>query len=182
MPRAAAFVHAAVDLCHQYGARVLVNGDPALAAATGADGVHLPAGNWRRKPRGRISRWSPPPAIPRRNSNGPRKLGCDFAVFGAVRTTASHPGVAGIGWEGLAAALAVPPLPTFALGGLSRGGPRCRPTRRRPRHRRDPRRMELSYSAASGSGLGSSFAAIRYWSEAHAPRSTPLQRAEQNGR
>jgi 8-oxo-dGTP diphosphatase len=48
------------------------------------------------------------------------QLGCDFAVFGAVRATASHPGVAGIGWDGLAAALAVPPLPTFALGGLSR--------------------------------------------------------------
>jgi 8-oxo-dGTP diphosphatase len=41
-------------------------------------------------------------------------------VFGAVRATASHPGVAGIGWEGLATALAVPPLPTFALGGLTR--------------------------------------------------------------
>ena len=29
-PRRAAFVHAAVDLCHQYGARVLVNGDVAV--------------------------------------------------------------------------------------------------------------------------------------------------------
>jgi 8-oxo-dGTP diphosphatase len=28
--------------------------------------------------------------------------------------------VAGIGWEGLATALGVPPLPTFALGGISR--------------------------------------------------------------
>jgi thiamine monophosphate synthase len=27
--------------------------------------------------------------------------------------------VAGIGWEGFAAAVAVPPLPTFALGGLA---------------------------------------------------------------
>ena len=47
-------------------------------------------------------------------------LGCDFAVFGPVRPTASHPGAAGIGWEAFAAALAVPPLPTLALGGLNR--------------------------------------------------------------
>jgi hypothetical protein len=32
------------------------------------------------------------------------------------------------------------------------------------------------------SGFGSSVAATRYFSVAHAPRSTPLQRAEQNGR
>jgi 8-oxo-dGTP diphosphatase len=37
-----------------------------------------------------------------------------------VLPTSSHPGAAGIGWEAFAAALAVPPLPTFALGGLSR--------------------------------------------------------------
>ena len=41
--RRSAFVHAAVDLCHQFGARVLVNGDAALAAESGADGLHLPA-------------------------------------------------------------------------------------------------------------------------------------------
>ena len=48
------------------------------------------------------------------------QLGCDFAVLGPVLTTASHPGVAGIGWDGFAAAVGVPPLPTFALGGLAR--------------------------------------------------------------
>ena len=48
------------------------------------------------------------------------RLGCDFAVFGPVRATASHPGLAGIGWERFAAEVAVPPLPTFGLGGLSR--------------------------------------------------------------
>jgi 8-oxo-dGTP diphosphatase len=118
--RRSAFVHAAVDLCHQYGARVLVNGDPALAAATAADGVHLQA----RQLAAQTAR--PDFALVAASCHTAAELeraaqlGCDFAVFGAVRATASHPGVAGIGWEGLAAALAVPPLPTFALGGLSR--------------------------------------------------------------
>jgi 8-oxo-dGTP diphosphatase len=119
-PRRSAFVHAAVDLCHQYGARVLVNGDPGLAHAAGADGVHLPATQLAAQ----SSR--PDFALVAASCHSAAELeraaqlGCDFSVFGPVRETASHPGVAGIGWEAFAAALAVPPLPTFALGGMSR--------------------------------------------------------------
>jgi 8-oxo-dGTP diphosphatase len=119
-PRRAAFVHAAVDLCHQYGARVLVNGDLTLAEAAGADGVHLPAVQ--------LAAQTLRPDLPlvaaschsTAELERAAELGCDFAVFGPVRATATHPGIAGIGWDNFAAALAVPPLPTFALGGLSR--------------------------------------------------------------
>ena len=118
--RRAAFVHAAVDLCHQYGARVLVNGDAALAAAAGADGLHLPAAQ--------LAARSQRPEFPlvaaschtAAELERAARLGCDFAAFGPVRATASHPGSAGIGWEQFSAALGVPPLPTFALGGLAR--------------------------------------------------------------
>ena len=117
--RRAAFVHAAVDLCHQFGARALVNGDGGLAEAAGADGVHLPARL--------LATQSARPALPlvAASCHTPEELaqaaqlGCDFAVFGPVRATASHPGSTALGWEKFAAALAVPPLPTFALGGLS---------------------------------------------------------------
>jgi 8-oxo-dGTP diphosphatase len=109
-----------VDLCHQYGARVLVNGDVALAEAAGADGVHLPAVQ--------LAAQTLRPDLPlvaaschsTAELERAAELGCDFAVFGPVRATATHPGIAGIGWDNFAAALAVPPLPTFALGGLSR--------------------------------------------------------------
>lgn len=119
-PRRAAFVHAAVDLCHQYGARVLVNGDVGLAEAAGADGVHLPAAQLA------ALTARPDFALVAASCHSTAELeraaqlGCDFAVFGPVRATATHPGVAGIGWENFAAAVAVPPVPTFALGGLSR--------------------------------------------------------------
>lgn len=117
--RRSAFVHAAVDLCHQYGARVLVNGDAALAEAAGADGVHLPSVQLAAQ----ILRPDFPLVAASCHSSAElehaARLGCDFAVFGPVKTTASHPGVAGIGWENFAAAVGVPPLPTFALGGLS---------------------------------------------------------------
>ncbi len=118
--RRAAFVHAAVDLCHQYGARVLVNGDTGLAEAAGADGVHLPARDLaalERRPDFPLVAVSCHQAA---ELDHAASLGCDFAVFGPVRPTASHPGAPGIGWDALAAVLAVPPLPTFALGGLAR--------------------------------------------------------------
>jgi 8-oxo-dGTP diphosphatase len=118
--RRSAFVHAAVDLCHQYGARALVNGDAELAEAAGADGVHLPAVQLMT----RTARPDFPLVAASCHSSTELelagRLGCDFAVFGPVRATASHPGMAGIGWDDFAAALGVPPLPTFALGGILR--------------------------------------------------------------
>lgn len=117
--RRSAFVHAAVDLCHQYGARVLVNGDAALAEAAGADGVHLPALQLAAQ----AARPGFPLVAASCHSSAELelagRLGCDFAVFGPVRATASHPEAAGIGWEKFAAEVGVPPLPTLALAGLS---------------------------------------------------------------
>jgi 8-oxo-dGTP diphosphatase len=115
-----AFVHAAVELCHRHGARALVNGDVGLAAASGADGVHLPA----RQLAAQTARPDLPLVAASCHSGQEleqaARIGCDFAVFGPVRATASHPGAAGIGWARFAAEIAVPPLPTFGLGGLSR--------------------------------------------------------------
>ncbi len=117
--RRAAFVHAAVDLCHQFGARALVNGDAELAAAAGADGLHLPArqlADYTVRPDFALVAGS---CHTRAELERAAELGCDFTVFGPVQATASHPGVPGIGWEALASMLAVSPSPTFALGGLS---------------------------------------------------------------
>jgi 8-oxo-dGTP diphosphatase len=116
----AAFANTAVALCHRYGARVLVNGDATLAEAAGADGVHLPAAQ--------LVHLSRRPELPLvaaschsvQELEQAARLGCDFAAFGPVRATASHPGAAGIGWDVFAAAVGVPPLPVFGLGGLSR--------------------------------------------------------------
>jgi 8-oxo-dGTP diphosphatase len=48
------------------------------------------------------------------------RLGLDYAVLGPVRETASHPGVAGMGWERFAELARHRPMPIYALGGLSR--------------------------------------------------------------
>ena len=45
-------------------------------------------------------------------------LGCDFAVLGPLRPTASNPGSALLGWDGFAALRAHCSLPLYAHGGL----------------------------------------------------------------
>ena len=116
----ATFVHAAIGLCHEYGARALVNGDAALAEAAGADGVHLSALQLAAQ----AARPLFPLVAASCHSSAElelaSRLGCDFAVFGPVRATVSHPEVAGIGWDNFSTVVGVPPLPTFALGGMAR--------------------------------------------------------------
>lgn len=113
------FVRAAVKHCHAAGARVLVNSDAALALAAGADGVHLTATQLAAC----VARPGFPLVAASCHSTAElahaAQLGCDFAVFGPVRETATHAERAGLGWSGFAAQIGVPPAPTFALGGLS---------------------------------------------------------------
>lgn len=118
--RRLAFAAEALALCRQHGARLLVNGDDRLAAAIGADGLHLSSRQLRAL-RGR-------PAFPLvgascHDANELRRAAecsLDFAVLGAILPTASHPGTPGIGWESAAKLLAGVPLPVYVIGGLGR--------------------------------------------------------------
>jgi len=117
----AAFVSAAAARCRQHGARILVNGDAQLARAVGADGLHLPARQLMA-----LSRRPPFPLVGascHETSELERaaRLGLDFAVLGPLEPTATHPGAAGIGWEGFARLVAGLPLPVYAIGGLAPG-------------------------------------------------------------
>lgn len=116
-----AFARAATRLAHAHGARVLVNGDLALARHVGADGVHLPCAQLMQ-----LGERPELPLVAASCHNAPElaraaALDLDFAVLGPVRETASHPGVAGLGWARCAQLLENVSLPVFALGGLRRG-------------------------------------------------------------
>lgn len=110
----------AVDACRAADATVLVNGDVALARELRA-GVHLPA----RMLQGLDARPLPedvPVAASCHTGEELRlaeALGCDFAVLGPVRATASHPGVPGLGWAGFADLREQASLPLYAIGGLA---------------------------------------------------------------
>ena len=110
-----------ITLAHRFGAKVLVNGDLELAAAIGADGVHLTASQLYQctiRPDVELVAAS---AHTRAEIERAAELKFDFAVLGAVKPTLSHPGVSPLGWEKFAAVVEAAPLPVYALGGLSPG-------------------------------------------------------------
>ena len=114
------FARAATRLAQAHGARVLVNGDLALARLVGADGVHLPCAQLMQ-----LAERPDLPLVAASCHNPPElaraaALELDFAVLGPVKESLSHPGVAGLGWQRCAQLLENVSLPVFALGGLQR--------------------------------------------------------------
>jgi 8-oxo-dGTP diphosphatase len=109
----------ALDLARVSGARVLINGDVALAQELGADGVHLTsaqlAGLSERPPLA----WCAASCHTAQELRWAEALACDFAVLGPVLPTRSHPGAGHLGWEVFTALSRAASIPVFALGGLA---------------------------------------------------------------
>lgn len=110
-------------LTHDFGARLLINDRIDVALAVGADGVHLGGHSL--------------PIAAARALLGPQRLigvsthrrdelhtaaasGADFVTFGPIYPTPSKlPFGPPLGVAALAAACSCPPLPVFALGGIT---------------------------------------------------------------
>lgn len=107
--------------CRAAGAEVLVNGDVRLAQQLGI-GLHLRATQLRSLRVRPIAAGQPLAASCHDldELRAAETLGCDFVVLGPVKPTASHPGQAGLGWDGFAALRAEVALPIYAIGGLDR--------------------------------------------------------------
>ena len=113
----------AADVCRAGGARLLINADPALLDASGADGVHLDSGRLmaaqsRPVPEGA---WLAASCHDARELDQAARIGVDFAVLSPVATTPSHPQALPIGWQRFQQLVERVNLPVFALGGM---GPR----------------------------------------------------------
>ncbi|PJK15164.1 DNA mismatch repair protein MutT [Lysobacteraceae bacterium NML07-0707] len=99
--------------------RLVVNGDQALAEQYGI-GLHLP----ERLLMARAARDFPAALALGASCHNPDALrhaeaiGCDYAVVGQIKASASHPGKPGIGWAGFARLREVSSLPLYAIGGL----------------------------------------------------------------
>ena len=123
--RWAALAACAVALCRNARADVLLNGDLALAGRLGI-GVHLRSSQLGDdqvvealaavKAAGHTLGASCHDAVDLRRAEA---AGCDFAVLGPLRQTATHPGQPGIGWEAFAAMREQVSLPIYPIGGLS---------------------------------------------------------------
>jgi 8-oxo-dGTP diphosphatase len=109
-----------VAMAHARGAKVLLNGDVALAQEVGADGVQLTSmqlAELRHRP---AVDWCAASCHSAEELRRAELLGCDFALLSPVQPTRSHPGAPHLGWDGFAAIAAGSSIPVYALGGLTR--------------------------------------------------------------
>ncbi len=110
------------DICRARGARLLINADPALLDASGADGVHLDsarlmAAKSRPVPTGV---WLGASCHDGRQLARAVRIEADFAVLSPVAATCSHPQATPLGWQQFEALVEQVNLPVFALGGMGR--------------------------------------------------------------
>lgn len=114
------FALAVVKHAHAHQAKVMINGNMALAGLVGADGVHLTASQ--------LHAIDARPEMPlvaaschvAADISRAAALGLDFVVLGPVCATATHPDTALLGWDGFRIMAATARLPVYALGGLWR--------------------------------------------------------------
>ncbi|GAB6079372.1 Nudix family hydrolase [Hydrogenophilus hirschii] len=116
-----------VAIAREAGAeRVVVNGPPEWADAVGADGCHLSA----QAARTLLARGAKRPVLRYGLLLGvsvhdaseravAEALNADYWVVGPVAATQSHPERAPLGWSRFSALIAAPPVPVFAIGGLT---------------------------------------------------------------
>ena len=115
LPRREEFARSVLRLAHRHGARVLLNGGPAIG-----DGVHYTAAqlmSLRERPQGILAAASCHDAAELERAMA---LELDFAVLGPVRPTTSHPGARTLGWEGFARLARGASIPVYAIGGVQR--------------------------------------------------------------
>lgn len=110
-----------VTLAHACGAKVLLNGDVALAQEVGADGVQLSATQLAALSERPAVDWCGASCHGAEELRRAEALGCDFALLSPVLPTQSHPGAAHLGWEKFSAIAAGSTIPVYALGGLAHG-------------------------------------------------------------
>jgi 8-oxo-dGTP diphosphatase len=108
-----------VALTHAHGAKVLLNGDVALAQEVGADGVQLTGPQLTDLSERPEVEWCAASCHNAEELRRAEELGCDFALLSPVLPTQSHPGAPHLGWEKFAAIAAGASIPIYALGGLS---------------------------------------------------------------
>ncbi|OGA14998.1 MAG: DNA mismatch repair protein MutT [Betaproteobacteria bacterium RIFCSPLOWO2_02_FULL_66_14] len=113
LPERERFIQSVAARAHAHGARVLVNGGPALA-----DGIHYTAAQLATLHERAPEMLAGASCHTRAELDCAMRLGMDFAVLGPVGATASHPDAPSLGWEGFADIALGASIPVFAIGGL----------------------------------------------------------------
>jgi|TARA_R100000049_G_C1939722_1_gene83760 8-oxo-dGTP diphosphatase len=112
----------ALKLCREYGAKLLLNGEPTLLDRVDADGIHLTSARLMQLDRRPIAenKWLSASTHDQKQLSQAAVLGCDFVTLSPLRTTPSHPEVAPMGWHDFQQLVERAGMPVFALGGMTR--------------------------------------------------------------
>ena len=112
----------ALTLCREYGAKLLLNGEPTLLERVDADGIHLTSARLMELDRRPIAenKWLSASTHDQKQLSQAAVLGCDFVTLSPLRTTPSHPEVAPMGWHDFQQLVERAGMPVFALGGMTR--------------------------------------------------------------
>jgi len=113
-----AFARRLLVLARSYGALVVFNDDVDLAHRLGADGVQLKSRTLSMFQERPDFRWVGASCHDEAELAKAAALEVDYAVLGAVKATATHPGIAGLGWQQFERIKRDAPMPVYALGGL----------------------------------------------------------------
>lgn len=111
-----------VELCHHYGARLMINAEPMQALRMGVDGCHLSSDRLmvlKTRPDG-FSGLLAASCHTEQELFHACRIGCDFAVLSPVKPTTSHPDAMPLGWEKFSSLAQASSIPVYALGGMSR--------------------------------------------------------------
>ena len=100
------------------GARILLNGDAALARQFGCAGVHWPAATMLQAPARADGMLCAASCHSAAELARAAELGLDFAVLGPVAPTPTHNYGEPLGWARVGALLRGTSIPVYALGGL----------------------------------------------------------------
>lgn len=109
-----------VASAHRYGAKVMLNGDPAWVEQVGADGIHL-NGHRLKALNGRPVQEGLLISASLHNAEEiarAAEIGVDFAVLSAVLPTKTHPDRTPLGWEKFSELVQGATYPIYALGGV----------------------------------------------------------------
>jgi len=108
----------AIALAHAHGAKLLLNGDVALALEVGADGVQLSGAQLAQLHERPALDWCAASCHSAEELRLAEALDCDFALLSPVLPTRSHPGAPHLGWDKFAGITMGSSIPVYALGGL----------------------------------------------------------------
>jgi len=110
----------AADLCHRYGAILLLATSADIYQQSNADGLHLNSQvlfKYQSRPVSENQLLSVS-CHTLEEMKQAEKLGANILLLSPVKETSSHPGVPGIGWQQFSQMIAEVKCPVYALGGM----------------------------------------------------------------